>query len=365
MALDLDKIRGHRDAALEEAARRSARFFELQPKRNVVRILPPWEGADDFSRIMAKHWNLGPEGKTVVFCPKVSFGMPCPICDEIDKLWKSKPDDAMKEWLKTVSATPRFLVNVVDVNDPEAGVQIAEFPKTVLLEIWNIMVDKDTGYGDITDLKNGRDILIDKVGKGLSTRYTVRAKLAASPAPAGISMTDIPNLDNFVRKESYENLKRIWEGKEPIAAAPAKMITDTTTVVKSPTPVEDPPVEDPIEAEFTPVPTTADALEQEVEKRLEEDAAPPTTDTADSLPECFGSFDEANNECLNCAEQDDCEMKALEIKREARKAKAAKAAKPAPKKATSRKPVTTVASDPTAEISTEDLMAEMEDAINK
>lgn len=359
MALNLDKIRAQRDKAAEEMARRNAKYYEWKTGRNTLRFLPPWEGGDDFTRIMGKHWNLGPEGKTMVFCPKICFDTPCPICDNIDKMWKSKPDDGTKEWLKSVSAAPRFLANVVDMSDIDSGIQIAELPKTVLLEIWNIMIDKEVGVGDITDLKAGRDIIIDKTGKGLSTRYTVRAKLTEAPVPIPIELADIPNLDNMVRNESYENLKLVWEGKEPteapalpppgvtVAALPPS--SSSTSPAPGMTTIDTVKVGD-IHVAPTPPPPITPTPEMEAAAAAAADAETVAT----SIPSCFGTFNEDNPSCLDCSEQDDCENKMIEIKRAARKATAAPAAA-----------ATTPAAADVPGISAEDLMAEMEAAINR
>ncbi len=65
-------------------------------------------------------------------------------------------------------------------------------------------------------------------------------------------------------------------------------------------------------------------------------------------PACFGYFDETNPTCLECAEQDDCEIKMIIITRGAQKVAAQ----------------VTPASDASI-ITAEDLMAEMEAAISK
>ena len=333
MALNLAKIRDNRKKAKEEASRRNANYFQFQPGRNIVRILPPWEGADDFSRPMGKHWNLGPEGKLSVYCPKHTIGSPCPICEELDKIWKTKPDDATKEWLKNVGASQRYYVNLVDLNDLEKGVQIGELPKTVLEEIWNIMVDEDTGLGDITDWDKGFDLIIEKTGKGIGTRYSVRAKRAPSPINRLEYEPALVNLDTFVKTESYANLRMIWEGKTP-ESLPAPSTTTTVADVK----------------------TTVEGEDEIVEGEVIEDSHTNVTELIHAgLPACFGSFNEDNEKCLNCVEQDDCEEKM----EEERAAATAPAASPAPAAA----PAAATAVDDGDDV--DDLMAQLQSAIDK
>jgi len=337
MALNLAKIQDNRAKAKEEKSRRSANFFSMQNGRNNIRILPPWEGSDDFSRPMGKHWNLGPEGKQSAFCLKQCAALPCPICEEIDKIWKTKPDDTTKEWLKNVSASQRYYINLIDLNDKEKGVQIGELPKTVLEEIWNIMVDEDTGLGDITHWDKGFDLIIEKTGLGLSTRYSVRAKRAPSKIERHLYEEGMVNLEAFVRTESYTDLRLLWEGKLP---------TETTAL---------PEHIGPMTAKAAPEPKIIDVVSTDV------------TDLVDSgLPACFGGFNETLAKCLDCPEQDDCEEK-MEAERGA--ANEAEAAASLTKKATEvAPPVTTAPAPATAtpesmdEIQS-DLMAEMERAI--
>lgn len=340
MGLNLDKVRENRAKAKEEASRRNANFYQFQNGRNLVRILPPWAGSDDFARPMGKHWNLGPEGNISVFCPKECAGMPCPICEELDRIWKTKPDEATKEWLRTVGASRRYYVNLIDLNDMDKGVQIGELPKTVLEEIWNIMVDEDTGLGDITDWKDGYDLIIEKTGKGLSTRYGVRAKRA----PTAISQSEyedkLINLDAFVKTESYADLKLIWEGKTSSSsgALPAPEGAPSRTPAR------------------TPVSTSADDADV-----VEGEATEVTEKVSAGLPACFGSFNEEMSQCLDCPEQDECEAKMLAERSKAAEAGAkdtgfdaavvvAPAAEAAP-------------AESSGELDTDALMAEMEAAI--
>lgn len=346
MALNLERIRENLQKAKEEADKRNAKYFQFKDGRNVIRILEPWDDATgDISRVFAKHWGLGPEGKTAVFCPRVSFGLNCPICDELDRIWKAKPDESTKEWLRKVGATPRHYVNIIDLNDLEKGVQAAEFPKTLIEDVWKFISDPDAGYGDITDWDNGYDLIVDKSGVGLSTRYDITVKRTPTPISKDFK-EHIINLDALVKKESRENLLMIWQGKSPAEALPAPgeprgipSMTDPDTVDATPDMV----------SERTPVTPPA---------------APAPAAPAKGIPPCFGGFNEVNTTCLDCPEQDDCEMRMVEEKRAARAA-----AKAAATTATATPPPTPAASpatpSPAAAISEDDLMAEMEKAINR
>jgi hypothetical protein len=328
MAVDLDLIRRKRKEAQEENARRSAKFFRFSEGRNVIRILPPWEGSDDFSRVFGQHWGLGPEGKTVVYCPKQCFGLPCPICDELDYMRKTAKDDTTKEWVRRVSATPRFYVNIIDLKDPAKGPQVCEIPKTVMEEIWNIMVDDELGVGDITQAKGGYDLFVDKTGTGLLTRYSVKPKRDPSDIDESV-LENLVDLDAFVKTLSVEELRAIWEGKTP-EALPAPKALGAPETGPPPAPAE-PSV--PVEPEIV------------------EPSGP-------SVPGCFGSFNEDDTRCLDCAEQDECEMKMIEERRKARAAAKRKGSKASAVPKISAVP-------PAGEVSADELMKEMEAAIKR
>lgn len=339
MAFSLDKIRKNLEKAKEDAARRSANFFQFKEGRNLIRILPPWEGAEDISRPMGKHWNLGPEGKDSVFCPRhCCDGAPCPICEEIDRRWKAKPDDATKDYLRSIGASQRYYVNLLDLNDLDKGVQIGELPKTVLEEIWTLMVDADTGLGDITSWDAGYDLIVEKTGKGLLTRYNVKPKRTPSAISRELYAPKLFNLDNFVKTMSYTDLKLVWEGKSP-AALPAP--TAAATAAPAHSHASDPDVVD------------AETVETTVAKKA-----------AAGLPACFGSFNADDPKCLDCAEQDDCESKMLEERKKAAAAAAKRTPAPAPAPAAAAKPAPAATPAPAVgDLDADALMREMEAAI--
>ena len=316
--VNLEKVKAARDRAAEEDSRQSANFYEWKP-RNVLRIMPPWEGSDEFNRVIGKHWNVGIDGKTMVFCPKVCHGKPCPICEAIDRKWKSHPDEEAKVWLKSISASPRYYVNVVDAQNIAAGVQVAEFPKSVVRMIWTVMIDADAGLGDITDPMTGREVIIDRVGKGINTKYTVTTARDAAPLPASLKGVELPNLDNLIRNNTYRELLEIWDpaGAAELPDAPARPLIPVDT---------DPPRPGARAIELKPAGSGCTS------------AAPP------AVPACFGTFSETKPACLDCPEQDDCEARA-----------ALPELKTPPAGSTSAK--TTVPAD--------DLMAEMEAAIGR
>lgn len=317
MASAIERARAEKERLAKENARR-AKFYSWI-ERQEVRIMPPYSEAGDWFRVFGKHFGLGPDGKTVVFCPRVCFGADCPICNSLRPLWKGASKE-QQEWLRKVGATPRYFLNIVAKHELEKGVQVAEVPQTILEELVNLMTDEVVACGDFTDMTSGNWFVVEKTGSGIGTKWKQTAQMVKTPADAAW-LPNIVNLDELIRLESYENLKLIWEGKEP-KALPAP---ETTVIVATP----------PAEATETTPPDVVDTSFREVAP-----AAAPA-----GPPPCFGGFNEDLPKCLDCIECDDCEEEGKRRKKAA--AAAASVATPAPAES----------------LSVEELMAEMEKAI--
>lgn len=284
MTLNIDLIRKKLKAAQEADMKRNANYFSFKDGRNVIRILPPWEGSEDFSKSFGKHWGTDENGsRFCVYCPRDTFGKHCPICENLSHEWK-KPGltEERKEFLKDISSSLRYMANVVDLNDMGRGVQIAEFPKTVMEAIWKKMVDEEIGIGDVSDPDKGYDLIIDRVGKGLNTKYTVEPKKKPNKIVYPNWKEETKNLDAFVKEESDETLKGFLKGKKILPETAGSPIKIEGTVKSIPTPT------------------------LPVEKTIEDVAT-------DELPKCFGNFNEDSKKCGDCIECDDCEAKSDNI----------------------------------------------------
>ena len=138
--------------------------FIFRDGDNFIRILPPTskyftEDIDRFAYKMLVHYNLGPEGSPPIPCPRTSDTKTtkhsCPVCERARRM---RRNPATKELAGELSARTRFIANIVDMEHPERGVQVAEFGPSVHDPIFEVAVDRD--YGDILDLKVGRNFKV-------------------------------------------------------------------------------------------------------------------------------------------------------------------------------------------------------------
>lgn len=198
----------------------------IKPKdgRNRYRVLPGWKmvlekgalsGDPTFYHDFGQHFIKDEAGemKAVYICTDKTFGRPCNVCNTIEAGIRSTTDDALIKVMKEAKAAGRILLNVLELdgdspNDP----QILEIAPTAFAEVLNIFAE----WGDISDLADGKDIIIERSGKGIGTRYSVQ--VASKSKPVSIDVwKKVANLDEYVAQESEEQAARAISNVKSIA----------------------------------------------------------------------------------------------------------------------------------------------------
>src|SRR5574339_136642 len=228
MGLNLQLVRNRRkEIKKQEEARKAGAFFdELKTGPNYRRILPPWEGAEDWRKYAAYHFNV--LDKEAVLCPKKTYNKSCPLCDLNEALYESD-DKADKDEAKKIRAKDRFYCNVLNLDKNDGKVYIMQFGQSIEEQVISI-IDPGSkeeeegkepvevfGYGDITDPKTGRTVLITKTVSAdpMQTSYEVKAATTSSPVPNWEAIApNVHNLDAFVAKDehSLEDLQAMADG---------------------------------------------------------------------------------------------------------------------------------------------------------
>jgi hypothetical protein len=153
MSLDLAKIK-NRLEALKNSSTKSTALWKPQPGKQVVRIVPYSHQPDNPFIELLFHYNLN--NKT--YLSPASFNRPDPIVEFANKLKKSGDKE---DWKQGRSLEPklRTYVPVLVRGLNSEGVKFWGMGKQVYQEILALIADPD--YGDITDLKTGRDITVE------------------------------------------------------------------------------------------------------------------------------------------------------------------------------------------------------------
>jgi hypothetical protein len=212
MALDFELLRREYLEAMSQQV--VDEYWVPDFGENLVRVLPPRDGKL-FYKNVGVHFKL--VGSGMEFCPKLTEGLACPVCEVVEQLRKMKTPVAM-QLVNRLAVVERFLMNIIPLKEGEERT-IRQYlaPKTVRLALLKTVLDPD--YGDITDLIKGRNVVIEKIqGSGGFVNYTVRVKprevSVRELLGRELSMEEIPDLSLFVSKrlKGYDALKNILYG---------------------------------------------------------------------------------------------------------------------------------------------------------
>jgi hypothetical protein len=131
--------------------------------------MPPWAAdAEEFWFATGTHFNVGPDERAVP-CPVMSGVSESCFLDRLVKRLSKGDDDEVTE-AEAMSARPRYLLNIVDLANPQNGVQVWPCPKTIFRQLKKFWLNEED-YGDFTSFEEGFDILVEKTGSGIKTKY--------------------------------------------------------------------------------------------------------------------------------------------------------------------------------------------------
>lgn len=212
--MNMDALKNRLDAAESGGNYSNADYDKLQNGKNVRRILWPKGDKDVFYSEGFLHFSLGADGKKVATCPKTfNEKNPCPICEYVAQLQKSKSKQD-KKLADQIKAKRRVYINVLSRDDEEETPKVLPIGVTILKGLLETICDPD--YGDITDPETGRDVTITRKGQGLNTEYSVLPKPKSSVVSEDLEVDDIEeqmaDLDALFIEKSYDELQAILDG---------------------------------------------------------------------------------------------------------------------------------------------------------
>jgi hypothetical protein len=180
--------------------------------KTVIRIVP--FAKDPTNPFIEAYFHyLG--GKT--YPSPMSIGDPDPIAEFADSL-RGAGGLSKEEWAETKKFVPkpRTYVPIVVRGKESEGTKLWGFGKTTYQELLAIMSDPD--YGDITDIKTGRNINVEFTpGEKSDTKFP-KTKILVSPKETPLTddkellntlLTVQPNLFDIYKIPSYDELKDV------------------------------------------------------------------------------------------------------------------------------------------------------------
>lgn len=236
MSLDLAKVKARLEG-LKNNSTKSTSLWKPENGKNVIRIIPYSHNPENpFIELL---FHYGMNNKTYI--SPSSFGRPDPIVEFANKLKKTGDKE---DWQKGRKLEPkmRTYVPVLVRGKESEGVKFWGMGKTVYQDILGIIADPD--YGDITDLKNGRDITVtfktaQECGKDFP-ETTILVKPNTSPAfdPSDKSVLEkVKNQKNVTElwpELSYDELANIMDTFMNSPATDTDGSTETTSAESAP-----------------------------------------------------------------------------------------------------------------------------------
>lgn len=233
---------------------RSDALWKPTEGKTVIRIVP-WKENKENPFIELYFHYLG--NKTHL--SPTSYGNRDPIMEFAEALASEGTKDAYAQ-ARPFRPKLRTFVPIIVRGEEDKGVRFMSFGKTVYTELLSIISDPD--YGDITDVKNGRDIVVEYIPQEKSDTNFAKTMVRPKPnqTPAGTAdqiqkfITEQPDIRAIFKEPTYEELKvsleRYLDPNAPAAptpATPSREEPTSPTAVKSATTQKSTSVKDMID----------------------------------------------------------------------------------------------------------------------
>jgi hypothetical protein len=178
-----------------------------------------------YYRYYSVHRNIGPNQEAVC-CPAKCSNQPCPVCKDLNEQWnewRTMDDGAAKEKekkrLKGMNTKDRQIFNIIDRDDPDAGIQIWDvsyhlFGKALREKLEN--QDPDEDYDYFHHPKRGYYLRIIAAEKSVEAGGKPflnfeNFEFKARKEPYEMSIIDKAYcLDDMVKVMAYDDLEKLY-----------------------------------------------------------------------------------------------------------------------------------------------------------
>lgn len=329
MSLDHDKLKQRR------AGNRGGMGWKPKDGENRLRILPPaskflgaWDQLSDVAVSYKMHYFRIEGRQTEVSRCLEEIKQRCPACEA----WRShrkSTDPGLKELAKQVAPADSYLMNVLDINNLQAGIQHWGANYTCWDKILEIVANP--AWGNVLDPENGVNFVVNMTpGNKSRTGYNQYSVL---PEPQRTTVQAVLEQDSAWREKLDALGDQITAAKDAVeiqalldemgfppppsrggghvapAAVASAAVLPVAGAVKlpavAPVAIAVPRVQPPAvtmalpEVHYDPGPTYA----------------PKTTDQERpaGAPRCFGDYNPTVHRCRPCPVQVDCQMRMLKL----------------------------------------------------
>lgn len=208
MALNKELLR-KKLISVQNKNEKKSNLWKPQPGESVIRILPYKYNKENPFIELYFHYDLN--GKT--FLSPITFGRPDPIVEFARELQQTGNKEDWKQG-KKLEPKRRTYVPIITRGEEDKGVRYWGFGIQIYEELLKLIQDPE--YGDITDVVNGTDLIIErKTPKEAQNNYgstTIRPKRARSKLSDNKDfikklLTEQKKITDIYQEASYEVLK--------------------------------------------------------------------------------------------------------------------------------------------------------------
>jgi len=272
--IDLDKIKKIKEGLKKGSSKEKGGGKFLYPKegKNYLRVLPCLDDTGLPFREVGVHFFPGKEAYN---CPKVTNDKKCPICDFVDELYRSGTDES-KKLATRIRVSKRGAFLVLDRKGGDNIPKIYVSPPTMYEELLDIIVSEED-FGQITNIKNGRDIVLKKKTPDKKT--------------GGVVEYSINVLDVSTLADSKKEIKEILNNAPSLSEITTLSFDELQETISK--------LQDKKEESSS---ASSEKQEKEEEK--------------DKKPVCFGEYDPEDDECDDCPHVRKCKKGTMTTKSE-------------------------------------------------
>jgi hypothetical protein len=211
MALDINALKSKLNSFKRNGADRTDSIWKPTEGKTVIRILP-WKDNPENPFIELYFHYLG--NKTHL--SPLTYGNRDPIAEFADALRNDQTRDPKERYAEARPFMPklRTYVPVIVRGEEDKGVRFYSFGKTVYQDLLSYISDPD--YGDITDPKTGRDVVVEYIPKEKSDTSFAKTSVKVKPNQSPISsdanlakewLTNQPDIKEMYTEPTFNELK--------------------------------------------------------------------------------------------------------------------------------------------------------------
>jgi len=168
-------------AALQEKSNGTGKniWFKSTEDKQKVRQVPYPHNPDGEPFVdVWFHYNIA--GVRSLVCPKMTHGQPCPVCELADEIREQGTKDSWAMY-KKFAAKLRTYSPVIVRGKEDEGIKLWGYGVTIFENLLEKYLDKD--WGNLSDVKTGRDLTVWSIPKGAPGNESdfIKPKMDVSP----------------------------------------------------------------------------------------------------------------------------------------------------------------------------------------